>query len=78
MNSASAIAVFFLLFGDEGEQTVRLRGKVRLHSGGESLCLVETAADQRRRFDVKLAEVAHRVDVFRIELQRRARRQCGL
>jgi hypothetical protein len=47
---------------------VRLGGKARLHPGGEGLGLVEAAADQSRRSDVKLAEVVYGVDIFRIEL----------
>ena len=37
---------------------MRLRGKMGLHAGGEGLGLVETAADEGRRRDVELAEVA--------------------
>src|ERR1700677_701637 len=59
---------FFLSFGDESEQPVGLGRKVRLHSGGQHLRLVEAAPDERRCLDVKLAEVAHGVDVFSIEL----------
>src|SRR5271156_309558 len=60
--------VVFFLFCDEGEQTMGLSREVRLHSCGESLCLVETAADERGCFDVELAEVVHGVDVFGINL----------
>jgi hypothetical protein len=60
--------VFFFPLGDESKKTVRLGGKVRLHSGGQGLGLVEAAADEGRRVDVKLTEVVHGVDVFRIEL----------
>jgi len=41
---------------------------MRLHSGGEGLGFVETASNESRRGDVKLAEIVHGVDVFRIEL----------
>ena len=60
--------IFFFLLGDESKQTVSLGRKVRLHSGGQRLGLVESATDEGRRGDVKLAEVVHCVDVFRIEL----------
>jgi hypothetical protein len=47
---------------------VRLGGKVWLHSGGEGLRLVEAAANESWRIDVKLAKVVQGMDVFRIEL----------
>jgi hypothetical protein len=61
-------SVFFFLFGDESEQTVSLGREVRLHSGGQGLGLVEAAADEGWRGDVKLTEVVQGVNVFRIEL----------
>jgi hypothetical protein len=41
---------------------------VRLHPGGQSLRLVEAAADDGWCGDVKLTEVVQGMDVFRIEL----------
>ena len=50
-------------------KTVSLRGKMRLHPGGEGLGLVEPAADEAWSFDVKFAEVVQGLDVFGIELR---------
>jgi hypothetical protein len=42
---------------------------MRLHLGSEGLSLIEAAADKGWSFDVKFAEVAQGVNVFRIELR---------
>jgi hypothetical protein len=60
--------IFFLLFSDESEQAVGLSWEVRLHRRGEGPCFVDAAPDERWCGDVKLAEVAHGLNVFGIEL----------
>src|ERR1700733_763814 len=59
--------VFFLL-RYESEQAMRFGGEVRLHSGGERSCFVESASNEGGGFNVKLAKVAHGADVLRIQL----------
>src|SRR5204862_551602 len=61
--------VFFFLFGDESQQAVSLSWKMRLHPDGESLGLIEPAADKGWSLDVKFAEIAKSMDVSGIELR---------